>query len=52
MILRIAYGNSVPALTVKYFLLLFFLRSTVGAGLGQAGHSFSDHSRLSGHTPK
>jgi hypothetical protein len=36
MILRIAYGNSVPALTVKFFLLLFF-RSTVGAGLGQAG---------------
>jgi hypothetical protein len=30
MILRIAYGNSVQALTLKYFLLLFF-RSTVGA---------------------
>jgi hypothetical protein len=44
MILRIAYGNSVPALTVKYFLLLFF-RSTVGAGLGN-GHSFPEQSFL------
>jgi hypothetical protein len=34
MILRIAKGNSVPALTVKYFLLLFY-RLTVGVVLGQ-----------------
>jgi hypothetical protein len=30
LMLRIACGNSAPALTVKYFILLFF-RSTVGA---------------------